>query len=87
MVTTQLISEESLALYSGGPAILTGRVAFSLQLLVELKRPVFDLLGEQLVTGWQADDLPAVIDAQEENLADRGGLTRAPLGTSGHPRR
>ena len=66
------MAEAALALCSGDPAILTGRVAFSLQLLVELKRPVFDLLGEQLVKGWQPDDLPAVIDAQEENLAGRG---------------
>ncbi len=52
--------------------MLTGRIAFSLQLLQELRRPVFDLHGEHLVQGWQPDDLPAVIAGQEANLAARG---------------
>ncbi len=52
--------------------MLTGRIAFSLQLLVELGRPVHDLAGEQLVEGWQPADLPAVIARQEANLLGRG---------------
>ena len=52
--------------------MLTGRIAFSLQLLVELKRPVLDLHGEGLVEGWQPADLPAVIARQEANLAKQG---------------
>jgi len=66
------MAETTLALCSGDPAVLTGRIAFSLQLLVELKRPVLDLHGERLVDGWQPADLPAVIARQEENLAKQG---------------
>ena len=66
------MAEAALALCSGDPAVLTGRIAYSLQLLAELKRPVFDLLGGQLVEGWQPDDLPPVIARQEANLAKQG---------------
>ena len=66
------MAEAALALCSGDPAVLTGRIAFSLQLLVELKRPTRDLHGESLVEGWQPEDLPAVIARQEANLAGRG---------------
>src|SRR4051794_34427212 len=61
------MAEAALALCSGDPAVLTGRIAFSLQLLVELRRPVRDLHGEHLVDGWQPADLPAVIVRQEQN--------------------
>lgn len=66
------MAEAALALVTGDPASLTGRIAFSLQLLVELQRPVRDLLGEQLVDGWQPADIPAVIARQEANLLERG---------------
>jgi NAD(P)-dependent dehydrogenase (short-subunit alcohol dehydrogenase family) len=66
------MAEAALALCSGDPAVLTGRIAFSLQLLVELQRPVRDLHGEHLVDGWQPADIPAVIARQEQNLAGRG---------------
>ncbi len=66
------MAEAALALCSGDPAVLTGRIAFSLQLLVELKRPVLDLHGERPVEGWQPADLPAVIGRQEANLAKQG---------------
>jgi NAD(P)-dependent dehydrogenase (short-subunit alcohol dehydrogenase family) len=66
------MAEAALALCSGDPAVLTGRIAFSLQLLLELKRPVLDLQGEHLVDGWQPDDLPPVIARQEANLAKQG---------------
>ena len=59
-------------LCSGDPAVLTGRIAYSLQLLLELKRPVLDLQGEQLISGWQPDDLPPVIARHEGNLAKQG---------------
>ncbi|HEX7096018.1 MAG TPA: SDR family oxidoreductase [Acidimicrobiales bacterium] len=65
------MAEAALALVTGDPA-LTGRIAYSLQLLVELRRPVYDLHGEHLVPGWQPDDLPAVIDRQAAALAARG---------------
>ncbi len=66
------MAEAALALCSGDPAVLTGRIAYSLQLLVELARPVHDLHGEHLVEGWQPQDLPAVIARQEANLAKQG---------------
>jgi NAD(P)-dependent dehydrogenase (short-subunit alcohol dehydrogenase family) len=66
------MAEAALALCSGDPGVLTGRIAFSLQLLVELGRPVRDLHGNELVEGWQPADLPAVIARQEENLAQQG---------------
>ena len=68
----ETMAEAALALCTGDPNVLTGRIAYSLQLLVELQRPVLDLHGEQLVDGWQPHDLPAVIAGQEANLAERG---------------
>jgi NAD(P)-dependent dehydrogenase (short-subunit alcohol dehydrogenase family) len=66
------MAEAALALCTGDPGVLTGRLAFSLQLLLELGRPVRDLRGEALVEGWQPADLPAKIAGQEANLAERG---------------
>ena len=65
---------------------VTGRIAYSLQLLVELRRPVRDLDGEQLVVGWQPDDLPAVIAGQEANLAERGWPDAYTFGRTHSPR-
>jgi citronellol/citronellal dehydrogenase len=45
--------EAALALVTGE---LSGRVAYSLELLNELRRPVRDLHGETLVDGWQPGD-------------------------------
>jgi len=66
------MAEAALALCSSDPAVLTGRIAFSLQLLLELERPVRDLHGEDLVEGWQPADLRAIIDRQEARLAEQG---------------
>jgi hypothetical protein len=66
------LAEAALALCTGDPNVLTGRIAYSLQLLLELRRPVRDLRGGELVDGWQPDDLAAVIARQEANLAERG---------------
>ena len=52
--------------------VLTGRIAFSLQLLQELRRPVRDLHGNDLVDGWQPDDLAPIIARQEARLAEQG---------------
>jgi NAD(P)-dependent dehydrogenase (short-subunit alcohol dehydrogenase family) len=68
----ETMAEAALVLCSGDPAVLTGRLAFSLQLLLELDRPVHDLAGDSLVEGWQPGDLRAVIERQEANLAARG---------------
>jgi hypothetical protein len=68
----ETIAEAALVLCSENPAVLTGRIAYSLQLLVELGRPVLDLEGVNLVEGWQPSDLSAVIALQEEKLANQG---------------
>lgn len=52
------MAEAALALCTGNPQELTGRVAFSLSLLVELGRPVFGLDGTTLVAGWQPHEIP-----------------------------
>jgi NAD(P)-dependent dehydrogenase (short-subunit alcohol dehydrogenase family) len=61
----ETMAEAALALCTGDPSVLTGRIAFSLQLLLELDRPVYDLRGKELMDGWQPDDLVEVIRAQE----------------------
>jgi NAD(P)-dependent dehydrogenase (short-subunit alcohol dehydrogenase family) len=71
----ETMAEAALALITGNPATLTGRIAFSLQLLLELQRPVYDLNGRDLVEGWQPTDLRGAIDGQAANLASRGWLT------------
>jgi NAD(P)-dependent dehydrogenase (short-subunit alcohol dehydrogenase family) len=68
----ETMAEAALALCSGDAGVMTGRLAYSLQLLLELGRPVFDLHGEHLVDGWQPQDLPNVIARQEANLAAMG---------------
>jgi len=80
------MAEAALALCSGDPAVLTGRIAYSLQLLVELRRPVLDLHGERLVKGWQPTDLPAVIARQEANLAMQGWHDAYSFGRGHSPR-
>jgi NAD(P)-dependent dehydrogenase (short-subunit alcohol dehydrogenase family) len=76
----ETMTEAALALCTGDPAGLTGRIAFSLQLLHELGRPVRDLYGDDLVSGWQPADLPAVIDRQAAKLTEVGWTN--PFGTA-----
>jgi NAD(P)-dependent dehydrogenase (short-subunit alcohol dehydrogenase family) len=49
----ETMAEAALALCSGDPRELTGRVTSSLSLLVELQRPVRTLDGRAEVPGWQ----------------------------------
>jgi len=67
------MAEAALALCTGDPAVLTGRIAYSLQLLVELDRPVHDVRGEALVTGFQPADLPPQIRRQSDFHLTSGG--------------
>jgi NAD(P)-dependent dehydrogenase (short-subunit alcohol dehydrogenase family) len=53
----ETMAEAALALCSGDPRELTGRVATSLSLLVEQQRPVHTLDGRALVEGWQPDEI------------------------------
>ncbi len=80
------MAEAALALCTGDPAVLTARIAYSLQLLLELRRPVLDLHGEALVGGWQPDDLPAKIAAEEANLLERGWPNAYDFGRVHSPR-
>ena len=66
-------AEAALALCTGDPRNLTGRVAYSLQLLLELGRPVYDARGQQLVLGVQPSDLPEKLRRQFEFQRDFGG--------------
>jgi len=53
----ETMAEAALALCSGDPRQLTGRVVTSLALLAELRRPVHTLDGRELVTGWQPGEI------------------------------
>lgn len=66
------MAEAALALCTADPAVLTGRIAYSLQLLVELDRPVYDLEARALVDGWQPPQLPAVIARHAARLGEAG---------------
>jgi NAD(P)-dependent dehydrogenase (short-subunit alcohol dehydrogenase family) len=68
----ETMAEAALALCTGNPEQLTGRIAYSLQLLHELDRPVRELTGDALLPGWQPADLPAVIGRQADKLAEIG---------------
>ena len=82
----ETMAEAALALCTADPAVLTGRIAYSLQLLVELQRPVLDLSGEELVEGWQPGDLPDIIARQEQSLRDRGWPDAYSFGRVNSPR-
>jgi NAD(P)-dependent dehydrogenase (short-subunit alcohol dehydrogenase family) len=62
----ETMAEAALALCTGDPTMLTGRIAFSLMLLAELQRPVYDLTGTELVEGWQPDDIVEAIHHRED---------------------
>jgi NAD(P)-dependent dehydrogenase (short-subunit alcohol dehydrogenase family) len=80
------MAEAALVLTSSDPDTLTARIAYSLQLLLELRRPVLDITGQHLVEGWQPEDLPAIIARQEANLAERGWPNAYSFGRSHSPR-
>jgi hypothetical protein len=65
-------------LCTADPATLTGRVTTSLQLLVDLQRPVYDLRGEGLVDDWQPELLPERIETMRRHAA--GEITSGPTG-------
>jgi NAD(P)-dependent dehydrogenase (short-subunit alcohol dehydrogenase family) len=70
----ETMAEATLVLCSGDPDVLTGRVTTSLELLVDLQRPVRDLAGKALVEGWQPADLPPKIDIMRQHArGTRGG--------------
>ncbi len=58
--------EAGFALLTGDPAVLTGRIAYSLQLIVELQLPVYDFAGKELMEGWQPQDIIEHIKVDEQ---------------------
>ena len=68
----ETMAEAALSLCTGDPTVLSGRIAYSLQLLLELDRPVRELNGGDLVEGWQPADLPAAIALRERYYLDTG---------------
>ena len=72
----ETMAEAALALATADPMQLTARIAFSLQLLLELRRPVRDLSGGSLVPGWQPDDIARVLERQSA-LHERLGWKNA----------
>jgi NAD(P)-dependent dehydrogenase (short-subunit alcohol dehydrogenase family) len=65
--------EAAMALCTAGPEKLHARIAYSLDLLVELARPVYSLDGTTRVDGWQPADLPARLAAQRATQQARQG--------------
>ena len=74
----ETMAEGALALCTADPATLTGQITTSLQLLVDLQRPVYDLAGRELVAGWQPADIPARIEKMAQH--SRGELRSGPTG-------
>lgn len=55
----ETMAEAALALCSGDPRVLTGRITRSLEFLVETGTAVRQLDGQNLLVGWQPEDIPA----------------------------
>jgi NAD(P)-dependent dehydrogenase (short-subunit alcohol dehydrogenase family) len=69
----ETMAEACLSLCDGDPDVVTGKVAYSLELLVELERPVRDLHGSALLDGWQPTDLPARIARMRAHIGGEIG--------------
>jgi NAD(P)-dependent dehydrogenase (short-subunit alcohol dehydrogenase family) len=74
----ETMAEAALALCTADPATLTGQVTTSLQLLADLRRPVYDLRGERLLEDWQPATLPPRIEKMRGHAA--GEITSGPTG-------
>ena len=72
------MAEGALALCTGDPDVLTGQVTTSLQLLVDLQRPVHDRWGRALLDDWQPEQLPDRIEKMRQHTA--GEITAGPIG-------
>jgi len=72
------MAEAALALCTADPAVLTGQVTTSLQLLVDRDRPVHDLTGAARLDGWQPVDLVPRIEVMRQHQA--GEITSGPTG-------
>jgi NAD(P)-dependent dehydrogenase (short-subunit alcohol dehydrogenase family) len=72
----ETMAEAALVLCTADSRILTGQAALSLQLLHDLRRPVYDLTGEKLVPDWQPEQLPRRIERMTQHA--RGDLSLGP---------
>lgn len=72
------MAEAALALCTADPTRLTGQVTTSLQLLVDLDRPVHEVTGRALVPEWQPARLPPRIEKMRQHMA--GEITSGPTG-------
>ena len=72
----ETMAEGALALCTADPAKLSGQVTTSLQLLVDLQRPVYDLHGKQLFDEWQPESLPPRIEKMRQHAAGEITLGR-----------
>jgi NAD(P)-dependent dehydrogenase (short-subunit alcohol dehydrogenase family) len=72
------MAEGALALCTADPSTLTGQVTTSLQLLVDLGRPVYDVRGRALLADWQPEQLPDRIEKMRQHAA--GEITAGPMG-------
>lgn len=68
----ETMAEAALALATTDPATLTGRIVRSIELLLELDRPVHSLDGTSFVDGWQPGNLAAFVDHQRSVLESNG---------------
>jgi NAD(P)-dependent dehydrogenase (short-subunit alcohol dehydrogenase family) len=71
-------AEAALALCTADAATLTGQVTTSLQLLVDLDRPVHDVTGRARLPGWQPALLPPRIEKMRQHM--HGEITSGPTG-------
>ena len=58
----ETMAEAALALVTADPAVLTGRITYSLELLEELQRPTLDLDGRETIADWSVESLRPRID-------------------------
>jgi NAD(P)-dependent dehydrogenase (short-subunit alcohol dehydrogenase family) len=70
------MAEAALALCTADPTALTGQVTTSLQLLVDLDRPVYDLTGTKLLPDWQPSALTPRIEKMTQHA--RGEISGPP---------
>jgi NAD(P)-dependent dehydrogenase (short-subunit alcohol dehydrogenase family) len=80
----ETMAEAALALVTADPSVLTGRIAYSLELLLELDRPTHDLSGAHELPDWAPSTLAARVDHMtahaQGRLGDESTSTIADLG-------
>jgi len=70
----ETMAAAALALCSGDPRKMTGRITRSLEFLVETGTPVYRLDGRSLLDGWQASDIPPTRLARDDADTDESAL-------------